>query len=79
MELDLLRTLLMRCSELLAALVDGVLDDPGPAGEKARDSLQEVSRQNAVIRARVETRKEDTESQLNELFRRTQRQKAYDK
>lgn len=77
MEFELLKTLLERRSQLLAVLVDGVLDDPGPDGTRARDSISAISRQNAVIRARVESRAEDDRSQLEELYRREQRSKAF--
>jgi hypothetical protein len=79
MELDLLKTLLRRRSELLAGLVEGVLEQPPPDRNRARSSLDEVSRQNAVIRARVSTRAAGTRTLLDELVKRGLRQKAYKK
>ncbi len=79
MELDLLKTLLQRRSELLAGMVEGVLEQPGSREDWAQAALDEVNRQNALIQARVNTRADDTRSQLDELFKRSQRQKAYKK
>jgi hypothetical protein len=79
MELDLLKTLLKRRSELLAGLVEGVLAEPAPDGYRARNTLDEVSRQNALIQARVDTRAGNTRAQLGELYKRGTRQKVYKK
>jgi hypothetical protein len=79
MELDLLKTLLKRRSELLAGLVEGVLAEPAPDKDRAHSSLYEVSRQNALIQARVGTRAENTRTQLGDLFKHGTRQKAYKK
>ncbi len=79
MELDLLKTLLKRRSELLAGLVEGVLAEPAPDKDRARDSLDEVSRQNALIQARVDTRADNNRTQLEELYKRGNRQKVYKK
>lgn len=79
MELDLLKTLLRRRSELLAGLVEGVLAQPPADRNGGRRSLDEVNRQNAVIRARVNTRAADTRALLDEMVQRGLRQKAYKK
>lgn len=77
MELDLLSTLLKRRSQLLAQLVEGV--QAGETGESPKRALQEVGRQNAVIRARVEIKSGQNKEKLVQLYKRARLEKAYQK
>jgi hypothetical protein len=80
MELDLLSTLLKRRSQLLAQLVEGVqANDAGDGDEGAKTALREVGRQNAMIRARVETKSGQNKEKLVQLYQRARLEKAYQK